>query len=123
MSHIPSHEVFKSNGNASVSSTTTYYSKKTDIQRCKGLSYQLYNTGTMTGTWTVQVSNKPAPNEANDDDWTALTLAVPISQPSNGSPASEFVGLEGIEARWSRMKYVNASGTGAPEAYVNGKDE
>lgn len=104
-----------------VSSTDTYYSEKTSLKRLSDPSYHLVSTGTMAGTYTVWVSNKPTPSEADDTDWVSLTLATAITQPA-GSAQKDFIDLSGLSSPlWVRLKYVNASGSGAITAYFNGK--
>ncbi len=104
-----------------VTGTETYYSAKTSLKRLTDPSYQLFSDGTMTGTHSVWVSNKPAPSEVNDADWVQLTLAVAITQPA-GADTKEFVDLSGLSSPlWIRLKYVNASGDGVVYAWFNGK--
>lgn len=103
-----------------VSSTITYYSAKSSLKNLRDGSYHLSSIGTMTGTYTVWVSNKPMPIETTDADWVSLTLATAISQPA-GADAKDYVDLSSLPFLWSRLKYVNASGTGAITSYFTGK--
>jgi len=92
-----------------VSSTNTYYSSK--ISGSLYLSLQLAWTGTPTGTFTVQGSDKAEPNEANDTDWYSIT---PTGAPTNpaGSASSTSGRVNEFNCLWKRVKYVNSSGSG-----------
>lgn len=103
-----------------VSSTTTYYSDKTSLKNLRDSSYHLSSIGTMTGTYAVWISNKPVPVETTDTDWVSLTLATAISQPA-GSDTKDYVDLSTLPFLWVRLKYVNASGSGAITSYFTGK--
>lgn len=103
-----------------VSSTTTYYSAPVNVHQVVNPSAHLDWTGTLTGTFTVWGSNKPNPSLVNDADWFSPTLAVAIVQPA-GSASKDFVDLSEWPFEWLRFKYVNASGSGAINAYVAGK--
>ena len=101
-----------------VSSTSTYYSAKTNKLTSPLFGYDLY-WGTNVGTFTVQISNKRDPVESSDSDWKTVTLATAIVQP-NGSNTGDYVDLTDLPFKWVRLKYVNASGTGTIYAYVCG---
>lgn len=92
-----------------VSSTNTYYSSK--ISGSAYLSLQLAWTGTPTGTFTVQGSDKVAPVESTDTDWFTIT---PTQAPANpaGSATATSGRVNEFNCLWKRVKYVNASGTG-----------
>lgn len=92
-----------------VSSTNTYYSGK--ISGSVELSLQLSWTGTPTGTFTVQGSDKAEPDVTTDTDWYTIT---PTTAPSNpaGSASSTFGRVNDFNCKWKRVKYVNASGSG-----------
>lgn len=117
MDAIANHQVWNA---LAVTGTNTYRGGKSSMKLLGKGSYQFLWTGTPTGTLTIQVSNKPTPDDATDTDWTTLTLAVAITQPA-GAAGSEFVGLDGLEALWVRPRYVNASGSGAVVAWFTGK--
>jgi hypothetical protein len=116
----PGFNAYGASGTA-VSSTTTYRGQRTDIGMINAPSYQLRAIGTMTGTWKIQVSDLPDPVESTDTDWVDLTLAVAITQPA-GSDSKDFVGLAGLESKWMRPVYTNASGSGTISAFVGGKE-
>lgn len=116
-SAVPTSDVF---GNVAVSSTNAYRGFKISLYNTSQASCQLIWTGTPTGTFIIQVSNKPAPVESTDTDWTTLSLAVAITQPA-GSASNDFVDLSTLPARWARPKYTNASGTGNIQAWCTAK--
>lgn len=92
-----------------VSSTDTYYSKK--ISGSLYLSFSLDWTGTPTGAFTVQGSNKAEPDEATDDDWYTITADTDPTDPA-GSASSTAGVVKEHNSKWKRIKYVNASGSG-----------
>lgn len=103
-----------------VSGVTVFRGTPMLISRLANCSYQFLWTGTPTGTFTIQVSNKPNPDLATDTDWTTLTLATAITQPA-GSASNDFVDLSGLPALWVRPRYVNAASTGKIFAFSAGK--
>jgi hypothetical protein len=103
-----------------VTGTNTYYSAPSDLRGLSMPSYDLYWTGTVAGTFSVMVSNKPSPSMANDADWKTLALGTAIVQPA-GSAAGDYIDLAPFPFRWVRLKYVNASGSGNVFAYVVAK--
>lgn len=103
-----------------VTAVQTAYSAPTDVSRCGDSGYQLAWTGTPTGVFTVQVSNRDRPVLTSDAEWSTLALAIPIVQPA-GSAGADYVDLALMPFHWVRLKYVNASGTGVVFAYVSGK--
>ena len=123
---VPAGNMYRTAGGAgdvsgvAVSGTTTYYSDITDVSSILNPSYHLEWTGTPTGTFTIQGSNKENPNPASDADWFTPTLAVAIVQPA-GTASKDFVDLTGWPFRKVRLKYVNASGSGVIHAHVAGK--
>jgi hypothetical protein len=103
-----------------VAASGTQYTAKVDLWAIAFASIQLFWTGTIAGTWTIWVSNKAAPSEANDSDWTQLTLAASITQPA-GSAGNDYVNLNEFGGRWVRAKHVKSSGSGNVEAWASGK--
>lgn len=100
-----------------VSSTNTYYSQPWSSRFGHNMSIGLFWTGTPTGTFTLWFSDTPTPDLTNDNDWHQDTAYVP------GNPAGA-AGKTGDNwavgaARWWRIKYVNASGSGVLTGYVH----
>lgn len=100
----------------SVSGTSTYYSKMWSGLDATAYDLQVSWTGTPTGTLTLQVSNKPNPDETSDTDWVAST-EVSLTNPA-GSATGFRVAATGSPAFRKRLKYVNASGTGVLSGWV-----
>jgi hypothetical protein len=102
-----------------VSATNTYYGEPVDKGSVPWAGLDFY-WGTNVGTFTIQVSNKPAPVLTTDNDWKTLTLATPMTQPS-GANTGDYVDLSDLPFRWVRVKYVNASGTGTIYCFISGQ--
>lgn len=94
-----------------VTGTNIYRSQVTDLQGIKNPCYQLFWTGTPTGTFIVQGSNRVKRDDTTDNDWTTVPLDRPIVQPA-GAAGGDFVDLGGFPFRYMRLKYTNASGSG-----------
>lgn len=104
----------KTNGVA-VSSTTTYYSKMWGGTNSTAYDLQVTWTGTPTGTLTLQVSNKPNPDESTDADWVTTTEGAMVNPA--GSASGFRVAVNGSHGK-KRLKYVNASGSGVLYGFV-----
>lgn len=93
-----------------VSSTNTYYSAL--ISGADGVMTALHIawTGTPTGTFTLWGSDKATPSLADDTDWYSITSGVPTNPA--GAAGKSGSKLVDEPARWKRVKYVNASGSG-----------
>lgn len=102
------------NGKA-VSGTSTYYSKMFGGDNSVAYDLQVVWTGTPTGTLTLQVSDKPNPDETSDTDWVTTTETT-MTNPA-GSASSFRVAKDASPGK-KRLKYVNASGTGTLYAYA-----
>jgi hypothetical protein len=92
------------------SSTNTYYSQKMAPDREGLLGFQLETTGNLTGTFTLWYSDEERPALGTDTDWVQDTSWSPTN-PAAGTTKVKYV-VAGLKARWARVKYVNASGTG-----------
>lgn len=99
-----------------VSSTNTYYSKMWSGGDSVSYSLQVVWTGTPTGTFTLQVSNKPNPVESTDADWVTST-EVAVVNPA-GSASQFLVSTTASPHMKKRLKYVNASGSGTITGFV-----
>lgn len=102
------------NGKA-VSGTDTYYSKMWGGFGADAYDLQVFWTGDPTGTFTLQVSNKPNPVESTDADWTTST-EITVVNPAGS--ASGFRVAKGDSPGKKRLKYVNASGSGTMTGYA-----
>lgn len=93
------------------SGTDTYRSDRFDGQA--GFSLSVETTGTLTGTWTLWVSNKMRPDPSSDSDWSDIsTHAEFVETNPAGSTTKWSVSCPSIRGRFFRLKYVNTSGTG-----------
>jgi hypothetical protein len=92
------------------SSTNTYYSDNIACNGADVIGVHLESTGTLTGTYTLWVSSVPRPNIATDADWVQDTVPTFVNPAAGVS--KQHLHLGNLGARWARIKYVNASGTG-----------
>lgn len=99
-----------------VSGTTTYYSRIWSGEDSDGQSMSVFYTGTPTGTFSLWHTNKPGPDESNDNDWIQDTNFAPTNPAGAAGKFGDDAGNS--KAYRKRLKYVNASGTGTIQAYV-----
>jgi hypothetical protein len=99
-----------------VSSTNTYYSDMITGKMADGCAVQLSWTGTPTGTFTYWVSDKAHPSLADDTDWVQDTGFAPTNPAGSAGKMHDDTAVN--KARWKRIKYVNASGTGTLFGYA-----
>jgi hypothetical protein len=92
-----------------VSGTDTYYSELISGRDTASISLDIGWTGTPTGTLTLWGSNLLEPDQSDDDDWEEIAWTP--TDPA-GSAADFESEITGNAARWKRIKYVNASGSG-----------
>jgi hypothetical protein len=112
---------WKTDGKAA-SSTNTYYSKKFAISDTNAIGFRLKTSGTLTGTFTLQYSDKDNPDETSDTDWDEDTSWASGASNPAGSTTSRKYAVTDIRGKWWRIKYVNASGTGNLYGYAAGSD-
>lgn len=98
-----------------VTGTNTYYSKMFGGFGAIGYDLMVKWTGTPTGTLTLQVSDKPNPDETNDNDWVTTTETA-MTNPAGSASAFRVATITSPGKK--RLKYVNASGSGSMYAYV-----
>src|SRR5438270_8030756 len=75
-----------------VTGTNVYRGQPTDLQGCRSASYTLFWTGTPTGTFVMQASNRIRRDDTTDADWLDVTLDKPIVQPAGGA-SKDYVDL------------------------------
>lgn len=97
-----------------VSGTSTYYS--VPWQSDDGQGSDCRAVGTMTGAWTLWYSGKDHPVLSTDADWHQDAGFSP-TDPA-GADAKFLDETGNSKARWKRLKYVNAAGSGTIYAYV-----
>lgn len=99
------------------SSTNTYYSRIWGgLGNQDGYGLHVVTDGTLTGTWTLWMSDKRDPVLTSDADWVQDTGFSPTNPAGAASKFRDDTST--AKARWKRLKYVNASGTGNIFAYV-----
>lgn len=108
-----------------VSGTAVSRSTAIRIEALSRVSVHAEWSGTPTGTFVLQVSNKAKPDDASDTGWLTWTPATAIVNPA-GAPGATLLVFDDARgqscpARWARVKYTNASGTGVLSGFVAGK--
>jgi hypothetical protein len=108
----------------SMTGTAVVTSDPTNISGLAGISYQFVWTGTPNGSFSFEVSNNHDPDRASSSTWTALSTSL-ISGYSGinpaGSASNSYIDLLGLQAKWVRCKYTNASSTGTLNAWAHAK--
>lgn len=100
------------------SSTNTYYSKPWSCEQ-GSWSLQVQTTGTLTGTWTLWLSNKPHPSLTDDTDWVDISTHAGFVETNPAGATTKWTATpDHLIGAWFRLKYVNASGTGNILAWV-----
>ena len=93
-------------------SGATVTSATTNIQYLDNIAYQLYWTGTPTGTFDVQVSG-------DNTNWASLPLnPVPAATASSGSA---FIDIYQTAANYIRVVYTRTSGSGTLNVLISAK--
>lgn len=128
---IPDGNVFKTAGGAGdvdgvpVSGTAVNRSLAIRVEAIGRVSVHAAWSGTPTGTFLLQVSNKVKPDDATDTDWLTWTPGTAIVNPA-GAPGATLLVFDDargapVPTRWARVKYTNASGAGILSGFVAGK--
>lgn len=105
-----------------MSATGTVYSNPVDANGLVRASLHIVWTGTPTGTFTLWASNKLKPDASSDSDWVQVTSEwATIANPA-GAAGQMLIADQDMAYRWVRLKYVNASGSGAFDAWAQGKN-
>jgi hypothetical protein len=98
-----------------VSGANTYYSKMWGGFGSTEYDLQVTWTGTPAGTLTLQVSDKPNPDESDDDDWVTTTETTMVDP---AGAAAGFRVATDVSPGKKRLKYVNSAGSGVLYAHV-----
>lgn len=101
----------------SVSGTPTIYSDMWSGEDADGYGLTVFTTGTLTGTFTLFMTDKPQPSLADDTDWVQDTTFAPTNPA--GAPVKFRDDAGNAKASKKRLKYVNASGTGIITGFVS----
>ena len=100
-----------------VNPTGTVYSSAVTGRHADGYGLTIITTGTLTGTFTLWMTDKPNPNLANDNDWVQDATFAPTNPA--GSAVSFRDDASNAKSMYKRIKYVHSSGTGTIFGYVN----
>lgn len=99
-----------------VSSTSTYYSLAWSSEYGTKGSVGIFWTGTPTGALTLWFSDKAKPSLTDDTDWHQDT-SESFTDPA-GSASKTGDNWSNANAKWWRLKYVNAGGSGVLSAFI-----
>lgn len=110
----PGGSLFHTDG---VTASGTQYSKKMLPSREGHLGFTIESTGTVTATLTLWYSDEENPSEASDTDWVQDTSWSPTN-PAGAATKVKYV-VEGLRARWARVKSVTSGGAGNLLGYGN----
>jgi hypothetical protein len=121
----------------SLSDTTAHISTPVwDMRTLDGISFQLVTTGTLSGTWVVEVSNNATPasssatsisniygQELGAGTWTDITASFTTPAITNpaGSPTNQYVQASPLTARAIRVTFTRSAGSGNVNVYAYGK--
>lgn len=97
--------------------TGTKYSAMWSGLNHDGYGLHVQTTGTLTGAFTLWVSDKKAPSEADDSDWVQDTAFVPVNPAGSTTKFRDDTG--NAKGMHKRLKYVHTSGAGTIFAYVS----
>lgn len=100
--------------NGAMASTNTIYSNILEKSRLQNLNAEVAWTGTPTGTITVWTSNSGI-------NWNSITFNPALAQPS-GSAGGYSINFTQLSAKYIYFQYVNASGTGTLNIYLQFQD-
>lgn len=95
-----------------MSGTDVLTSTAVDISSYQSFSFQSVWTGTPTGTFVVLVSN----DGTNYND-----LGASVSPNPSGGASSCMILCYGVPAKYAKLQYTNASGTGTLNVKAVGK--
>ncbi len=95
----------------------TSYSMPWSGRLADGYGLHVNYTGTLTGTFTLWMSDKQKPSLADDTDWVQDTGFAPTNPA--GSAGKFRDDTSNAKSEWKRLKYVQSSGSGTITAYVS----
>ena len=95
----------------------TNYSWPWSGRLADGYGLHVNCTGTLTGTFTLWMSDKQKPDLSSDTDWVQDTGFTPTN-PAGGVAKFRDDGGN-AKSEWKRLKYVHASGSGTITAFVS----
>lgn len=91
----------------------------TNIFNVDDIGYQAHWTGTLVGTFYVQLSLDYDPRFPNNATWTSMTLdPVPAAA---GSAGDAYIDITQISSKWIRLFFDYTSGSGNLTVYFVAK--
>lgn len=101
-----------------IAASGTQYTHPIPVDESATLGFTLQSTGTLSGTFTLWYTDEPNPSLADDTDWVQDTSWVPVNPA--GSATKTKYSIEGIRARFARVKHVASGGAGNLLGYAVG---
>jgi hypothetical protein len=102
-----------------MASTNTIYSERFSLKQGSLFSLHLEwteDSASLTGTFTIWESNKPDPDPDSVTDWVQNT---DITFTAVSGAGSEFINVGNAAARFYMVRYVNATGAGTLQCWIN----
>ena len=93
-----------------VSGAVTVYSDHWSGEDADGYGLTVFTTGTLNGTFTLWMTDKPLPALADDTDWVQDTSFAPVNPA--GAPVKFRDDGGNAKAAKKRLKFVNGAGAG-----------
>lgn len=100
-----------------VNPTGTVYSAPWSGRLADGYGATIAATGTLTGAFTLWMTDKLKPSLADDTDWVQDTTFAPTNPA--GAAVQFRDDASNAKAAWKRLKYVHTSGSGTITADVS----
>jgi hypothetical protein len=101
---------------ATVTGAATVYSDLFAGEAADGYGMTVFTTGTLSGTFTLWVTDKMFASLADDTDWVQDTGFVPVNPAGAAAKFRDDAG--NAKGAFKRLKFVNASGTGTLQGFV-----
>lgn len=99
--------------------STSKTSEITEIFNKDNITYQLVWTGTLNGTFAVQVSSDYDSHNPSDAHWDVLPLSP--TPTASGSAGSWTIDLNELGSKHIKIIFTRVSGTGSLKARIMGK--
>lgn len=86
-----------------------------------GIQANLTGGGSMSGTFSVQVSADHAQDTEGNETVAGNWITVVTASVTSGAPLLTYFDLNQLSAPWVRLIYTHSSGAGTVNAFITGK--